>query len=47
MVVVIIGPSAGSSIVGLLAGKVLVVGRSAGVTVLLVVVGTGAGSTGV
>ena len=40
---VIVGSGAGAKIVGILSGKVVVVGRSAGVTVVVVVVGTGAG----
>ena len=47
MVVAIIGSGAGVKILGLLADTVVVVGRSAGATVLVVVVGTRAGSTGV
>ena len=36
----------GEKVVGLLTGKVVVVGRSAEVTLVVVVAGTGAGSTG-
>ena len=41
------GSCAGSTFVGQLSGTVVVVGRSAGATLVAVVVGTGAGSTGV
>ena len=47
LVVVIVGSDAGETIVGLLAGTVVVVGISSGVLVVVVVVGTGSGSTGV
>ena len=46
-VVVIVGSGAEETIVGLLAGKLVVVGRNAGATVVVVSVVTGAGSTGV
>ena len=46
-VVVIVCSGAGATIVGSLAGTVVVVVISAGVTVVVVVVGTGVGSTGV
>ena len=46
-VVVIVESGAGATVVGRLAGTLVVVGISAGATVLLVVVVTGAGSTGV
>ena len=42
-VVVIFGSGAGGEIVGKLAGTLVVVGRIAGETLLVVVVGTGAG----
>ena len=45
MAVVIVGSGAGATILGRLTGTVVVVGRSAGVTVLVVVVGIDAGST--
>ena len=45
--VVIVGSGAGATLVGRLAGTLLVFGRSAGATVLVVVFGTCAGTTGV
>ena len=45
-VVVIVGSGEGEIVEGRLAETAVVVGRSSGVTVLLVVVGTYAGSTG-
>ena len=45
-VAVISGSGAGETIVGRLGGIEVVVGRSSGATVLVVVVGTGAWSTG-
>ena len=47
VVVVIVGSGAGAKVVGKLAGTVVVVGRSAGATTVVVVVQTCAGSTGV
>ena len=44
---VIIGSVEGVTFVGRFSGTVVVVGRSAGTAVVVVVVGTGAGSTGV
>ena len=44
---VIVGSGSGETIAGGLAGKVVIVGISAWETVLVVVVGTGSGSTGV
>ena len=46
-VVLIIGSDAGKKFVGQLEGTLVVIGRSAGVTVVVVVVGIGSGSTGV
>ena len=40
---VIVGSGAGATIVGQLTGKVAVFGRSAGATIVVVVLGTGAG----
>ena len=44
---VIVGSGEGEIVVGRLSGTVVVVGRSSGATVVVVVVGTVAGSTGV